>query len=480
MTAKTPTLEDLRRIMRMTSQETIEWFQDLDSPIPNLLPLYLGDPFGVKLSPHKIAEEMWNYAEKICMYAYEFFGKKDPRSEFVALMCRGFLPIQASFILMCSMLLEIFPERTSEISELFSMFGDSMMDRVADIVGEMHISVTSDAPHSFTSMLEGLIAAYTRNDPYDAAPASKVTIALIEGQVGLLQEKSAKKREQQQINNRKSDAIIEAGLHADYVHKFTTLILESMNEKLFPVKVTTLETIPITFFFSGLETPDWLINRTYASTLGKQLTAASIRMLGTFDEIGLSARTFIDAKTGQFNTHSQLNIIRNGSKDNPAAALSDVSCNCFEDMCASHANLLLLHFVNVDDTRAAMRGSIKKNIVLKNVKPNNADDLNASSLLPRCLRSSTETLLFRPCFLKVKLESEAEVRLPSFQGRPIFVDTHGGSSTCGPFKLKSSITLPLYILKYICSQKDVAKVTLSFYGNTKITEDNLVSSRSRN
>ena len=95
METLTPTLEDLRRIMRLTSQETVEWFQDLDSPIPNLLPLYLGDPFGTKLSPHKIAEEMWNYARNICMYAHEFFGKKDQRSEFVALLYRGFLPIQA-------------------------------------------------------------------------------------------------------------------------------------------------------------------------------------------------------------------------------------------------------------------------------------------------------------------------------------------------------------------------------------------------
>ena len=478
METLTPTLEDLRRIMRLTSQETVEWFQDLDSPIPNLLPLYLGDPFGTKLSPHKIAEEMWNYARNICMYAHEFFGKKDQRSEFVALLYRGFLPIQASFILMCSMMLEIFPERTPEISELFSMFGDTMMDKVADIVGEMHVSVSGDAPHSFTSMLEGLIAAYIRNDPYTAVPASTGMITLIEGQASLLQEKAAKKRMLQQFKNRKSDIIIESGLYVEYSAKITSLILDSLAEKLPHKKFTSLESVPIPFFFGGLESPEWLVDRTSASTLGKSLTSSAIRMLDAFDEIGRSSRNFISIVNGQLDTFTLLKLIRNGTTT--GGVMSDASLKCFEDMCSSHANLLLLHFVNVDDTRAAMRDCIKKNIVLKNVNPNTAADVHISSLLPRCLRSSTETLLFRPCFLKVKLESGAVVRLPSFQGSPSFVDTHGGSATCGPFKLKSNITMPMYIMKHICSQKDLAKVTLSFYGNKTITEDHLVSARSMN
>ena len=276
------------------------------------------------------------------------------------------------------------------------------------------------------------------------------------------------------MNDSREQFSAETKLYRDSEAQFKAMILDSVQGKTKINSATAFETIPIEYFFSALEDSNWLIDGTSSSEIGKQLTSTAISALHMMDEIA----DMCAGLDNPFNLN-YTNVARRIRKPPNCIGLASVAC--FERMCACHANLLLLHLTNKTNAMS-MKGFVGY-VTVKNPEKDNGQikpltniegvvkDTEVLAYMPRCFRSSTETLLFRPCFSPVGF-GESTFHLPSFRFRPVFKSTSGQGES---FALRANVTIPLYVLQQICSPKDVCKHVLAFYGNMHITVDQILS-----
>lgn len=432
--------ESMTRISNLTVNDTMAWFDDIGSqPLPNLLPFLLNDPNSEALPKH-VWSQMYAFMEGVVEYSADLFRSCNPRKIFVALLSSGMLPLQASFTLICSMILEVAPEKQEELSVLCKMFGDRSMDMVGDIVSSMHVSVRCDFPYACTTLFEDLLACYVRTDPYAACTCSKLLAEFITLQTSILSAAGADDDK--------------GGIAVD---------MERLLVKLYtPGSVgCSIDDIPIELFFSGLEEPKWMIERTNASEVAMASVEVAVKRVQLIDYIGkhllaagLSCKeaTLLLLTAQAFHCPSYTSELRETA----------------QRMMTAHANLLILHHVAncADDVEMQECGSMSSlcrfvGITQKDCKPLKRIS-QAPPGLPVCLRSSTEKLLFRPCFLPVTMGSATE-RLPAFLCKVCIKPEQGRHKHDPPIELDYPVMLPIYVVRLLLGKAIVCSMISYFY-----------------
>jgi hypothetical protein len=432
-----------KRIMSMDAVQVMGWMDDVgESPIPNTLPLYLNDPHG-DMIPENMCEAVWDFVEGIAQYSLDFFGQKRPQKQFISLLCKGLIPVQASFVVICSMLLEICPSKSMEVALLCRMFGDRVMDGVSDVCAGMSVSVKHSYPTCCVDMLETLLGCYARTDPYKACTCSRNQALFIADQTKILRD------------SRDGDGDLAGRMELSLIKHFAN---------------SGSRSLAVSLLFSGLESETWMLERTEGSSVAKKTVALHFRMLKFLGELAELEGGRVACASLSDKTH--ITTVATKLVMSPSVKyLSPHGTDIFGDLLSGFSNLLLVHYANPPGeagTRGQECGELSRTCPLSGLQRCSsilaADQVPAA--LPRCFRSSMEKLIFRPCFIRVQLDGFG-TRLPSFACTPTIRAVGKGLGRTFPdIKLSRPIILPLYILRLFVQEDIVLSLIDQFFRET--------------